>query len=90
MLTAKIAAYNAPSPYTARYNQQYKNYIAARNAGIVADGSLGAWIAEGGAAAAIQALLTAFVASGQRKSRLASISCAGSNSRDNWDSQGDR
>jgi hypothetical protein len=55
-----LAEYNAPTAYTACYNPQYNNYIAARNAGIVAAGSLGAWIAEGGAGRSIRALLTSF------------------------------
>lgn len=60
MLANKIAAYNNPAAYTARYNHEYNNYILARTAGIEAAGSLGAWIACGGAGEAIQALLIAF------------------------------
>jgi len=56
ILAAKIARYNDAH---AAYNRTYANYVDARNAGIAAAGSLGAWIARYGAAA-IQTLLDAF------------------------------
>lgn len=59
MLAANTAAYNASDANGAGYNCQYDSYIAARNAGIAAAGSLGAWIV-GDGATAIQTLLTAF------------------------------
>jgi hypothetical protein len=59
MLAANIAAYNASDANRAGYNRPYDNYFAARNAGIAAAGSLGAWIA-GHGATAIQTLLIAF------------------------------
>jgi hypothetical protein len=60
LLANKIAAYNDPAEYTSGYNHPYNNYIVARTDGIEAAGSLGAWIAGGGAADAIQTLLIAF------------------------------
>ncbi len=60
MLDNKIAAYNDPAADTSTYNHKYNNYIVARTAGIEAAGSLSAWIACGGAADAMQALLIAF------------------------------
>jgi hypothetical protein len=69
MLTAKIAAYNAPGSRTATYNQPYQNYICAWEAGIGAKGSLAAWVAGGGAGRAMRCLLHDF-GMDARKARL--------------------
>jgi len=60
MFPGNIAAYNAPGTRTAGYNHTYNHYIASRDAGIAASGSLAAWIGGGGAAIAIQSLLISF------------------------------
>jgi hypothetical protein len=72
MLAAKIEAYNAPGAYTAVYNDQYRNYIDARAAGIGTSGRLAAWVAEREAARAIQNLLESF-GMGARNSALARL-----------------
>jgi hypothetical protein len=65
MLAANVARYNATVGAT--YNPPYTDYVATRNAGIAAAGSLSAWLA--GGAAPIQMLLDAFGMNAQ-KSRL--------------------
>lgn len=60
LFPGSIGAYNAPGTRTAGYNLTYHHYICCRAGGIAAAGSLSAWIAGGGAAIAIQSLLTSF------------------------------
>lgn len=72
ILAANVAAYNAPVATTAAYNVLYGWYISARTSGFAAAGSLSAWIAAGGAAPAISALLHAF-GMNSRASRLVAI-----------------
>lgn len=63
MLSANIARYNATVGAT--YNPPYTDYIATRNAGIAAAGSLSTWLA-GNPAAPIQMLLVAFGMNAQK------------------------
>lgn len=71
MLAGNIAAFNKKRR-TADYNLQYNRYIVARNAGIAAAGGLAGWIAGGGAAREIRALLDAF-GMNARNSALAAL-----------------
>ena len=59
LIPQKITAYNQGSDGPT-YNEAYNQYIAERNAGIAAAGSLSAWVASGDAVGPIQELLIAY------------------------------
>ena len=59
LIPQKITAYNQGIDGPT-YNEAYNQYIAERNAGIAAAGSLSAWVASGDAVGPIQELLIAY------------------------------
>lgn len=60
MISGNIATYNAIGTRTEAYNLPYSRFIELRNIGLVAAGSLSAWISTPEAALSISELLAAF------------------------------